>query len=71
MKNTIDKRLKALLKDLESQGWRLRNIKSGWLAVPPDPTKEAVTIHKTPSDHRVWQNQLSRLRNSGYESPKK
>ena len=61
-----DKRLNSLLLELEDQGFRFKEIKSGWMALPPDKTKTGVTIHKTPSDARAWGNMISRLRKSGY-----
>lgn len=61
-----DKRLKGLLMELEGQGFRLKELKAGWMALPPDKTKPGVTIHKTPSDARAWANMLAALRRSGY-----
>lgn len=61
-----EKRLKWLFPELEAQGFRLKEIKSGWMALPPDRTLPGVTIHKTPSDTRAWENMISRLRQSGY-----
>lgn len=49
----------------EAQGWRIKKTKTGWLLIPPDPSKPAVTLHRTPSDHRWDRNALSRLRKSG------
>ena len=39
------------------------------MLVPPDPTKPAVTIHRTPSDHRAFRNTVAKLRASGLEWP--
>ncbi|MFK0004979.1 hypothetical protein [Paenarthrobacter sp. NPDC090522] len=61
-----DKRLKWLLEELEAQGFRLKPIKSGWMALPPDRSKPGVTIHKTPSDVRAWENMQAQLRKSGF-----
>ena len=61
-----DKRLKWLLEELEAQGFRLREIKSGWMAMPPDRSKPGVTIHKTPSDVRAWNNMTAQLRRVGF-----
>lgn len=66
VKMAQEKRLKWLLPELEGQGFRLKEIKAGWIAYPPDKTKPGVTIHKTPSDTRAWENMLARLRQSGY-----
>ena len=61
-----EKRLNWLLPDLEAQGFRVKEIKSGWIAFPADKSLDGVTIHKTPSDKRAWNNLLTRLRKSGY-----
>ena len=60
------KALKKLLKDLESQGFRIESRKKGLMVYPPNPQVAPVTIHQTPSDHRAWANQLARLRRAGY-----
>lgn len=62
----MEKRLKALFQELESQGWELVSTKKGWFAVPPDKGKPMVAIHGTPSDHRSWVNMIATLRRSGF-----
>lgn len=62
-----DKRLKELLESLEEQGGRITEVRKGWMIYPPDKAKPGVTIHKTPSDHRAWNNMLSQLRRSGFD----
>lgn len=47
------------------QGWRVEESKKGWILYPPDRTIPGVTIHRTPSDWRAWQNMLGRLRRAG------
>lgn len=59
--------MKALFAELESQGWELRPTKAGWFAIPPDEAKPMVAIHRTPSDHRAWNNMLAHLRRSGFQ----
>ncbi|GAB2613457.1 hypothetical protein GCM10027067_26230 [Pseudactinotalea suaedae] len=49
----------------ESQGWESKSTKNGWHLIPPDPTKPIVALHRTPSDHRWFQNALQRLKRSG------
>ena len=61
-----DKRLDDLLDELKAQRWRLQPTKKGVMAYPPDRTKQGVSIHKTPSDVRAWDNQLTQLRRSGF-----
>lgn len=39
------------------------------MLVPPDPARPAVTIHRTPSDRRSWNNTVAQLRASGLEWP--
>ena len=46
-------------------GWRVVGVKKGWMVYPPDKSLSPIAIHKTPSDHRAWQNTLGRLRRSG------
>ncbi len=62
----MDKRIKPLLRDLEAQGWRIQATKDGWMCYPPDPHKEQVLIHKTPSDQNWIHVAIRRLRKSGY-----
>ncbi len=65
----MDKEFRRLVRAAEGQGWRVRPIKKGLMLVPPDPTKPAVTIHRTPSDHRSWKNVVAQLRAGGLEWP--
>lgn len=65
----VDKEFRRLIRAAEEQGWRVRSIKKGLMLVPPDPTKAAVTIHRTPSDRRSWNNAVAQLRSSGLEWP--
>lgn len=61
-----DKRIKPLLKKLSAQGWTIHPIKKGWMCIPPDVTKPAVTIHKTPSDAKWFETCKRLLKRSGY-----
>lgn len=61
-----DKALKALLKELQSQGFRIKESKKGYMVYPPDPAKPPVAIHHTPSDHRAWANMITQLRRCGF-----
>jgi hypothetical protein len=63
----IDKRIKPLLERLEAQGWRISSTTKGWMCYPPDKGKSPVAIHKTPSDHRWYNNTLSQLRARGFQ----
>lgn len=67
MGNEYRKSLKKLFKELESeQGARIEIRRKGWMIYPPDVSRSAVMIHKTPSDRRAWANMLSELRRSGF-----
>lgn len=67
MGNEYRKSLKKLFKELESeQGARIETRRKGWMIYPPDTSRSAVMIHKTPSDRRAWANMLSELRRSGF-----
>ena len=67
MGNEYRKSLKKLFKELESeQGARIETRRKGWMISPPDTSRSAVMIHKTPSDRRAWANMLSELRRSGF-----
>ncbi|EGR97270.1 hypothetical protein [Cutibacterium namnetense] len=67
MGNEYRKSLKKLFKELESeQGARIEIRRKGWMIYPPDASRSAVMIHKTPSDRRAWANMLSELRRSGF-----
>jgi hypothetical protein len=39
--------------------------KGGWMVYPADKSFPGISIHATPSDHRMWQNTISRLRRAG------
>lgn len=62
----MDRGLRTLLKELERQGGRVKETKKGFMVYPPDPKASPVAIHKTPSDHRAWNNMRAELRRSGF-----
>lgn len=64
----MKKEWKELLRTLQDQGWKMKPTKNGFMLYPPDKTKEIVTVHKTPSDWRSWENTISKLRKSGYRA---
>ncbi len=59
--------LKKLLKELERQGWSIRQTKKGQYAVPPDPSRPMVQIHNTANGSRSWENMIAQLKRSGFE----
>lgn len=61
-----NKEVTKLIRQIEQwPGWRVEQVKAGWMAYPPDRNKPGVLIHGTPSDHRAWRNTIARLRRSG------
>lgn len=62
------KEIKALIKALEDQGWRVEQARSGhYKAFPPDKGQDMVTMPSTPSDHRSLKNTIRDLKHSGYK----
>lgn len=61
--------LKRYRRAAREQGWRERATKKGFQLIPPDPSKDPVQVHGTPSDHRALKNLLSELRRSGLVWP--
>ncbi len=61
-----DKRVGKLLKQLQAQNWRLAETRNGWMAYSPDGVTK-VAIHKTPSDHRWYDNTIRELRKGGFQ----
>lgn len=59
--------LKKLLKELEAQGWSIRQTKKGQYAVPPDQSRPMVQIHNTADGSRSWENMIAQLKRSGFE----
>jgi hypothetical protein len=63
---SIKKDVKELIKAARTwQGWRVEEIKKGWMIYPPDKSMSGVVVHKTPSDWRAWMNVLGELRKRG------
>ncbi len=62
----MDKEFRKVIRRAERQGWRIKATKKGSMLFPPDGTKEIVTIHGTPSDHRAFNNFMTRMNASGY-----
>lgn len=59
-----------LLQEAIRQGWRVRQIKAGWMVFPRDKGKPPVTIHRTPSDHRTTKNTYHDMIRSGLRKEK-
>jgi len=66
----VDKQLNKLFKELERQGFRIETKKKGYMIYPADKSLGQVTVHKTPSDNRAWNNMLSELRRCGFDNRK-
>lgn len=61
-----NKDIKRLIAEARTwAGWRVVEVKKGWMIYPPDKALSPIAVHKTPSDHRAWQNILGRLRRAG------
>lgn len=60
------KEVKSLIQQAQGwAGWRVVEIKKGWMIYPPDKALSGVVVHKTPSDWRAWKNTMSELRRRG------
>lgn len=62
----MNKDLKVLFKNLEAQGWIIRQTRKGQYAVPPDKSLPMVQIHNTANGSRSWKNMMSDLKRSGF-----
>lgn len=60
---------KKVLKAAKEQGWVEQEVKKGARLVPPDPNKDMVVIHKTPSDVRAIRNTIAEMRRQGFVWP--
>lgn len=60
-----EKDFRKYLKAAGDQGWQVKETKKGLQLIPPDPTREIVTIHRTPSDRRALANVLAEMRRQG------
>ena len=52
-----------------AQGWRVVEVKNGWMLYPPDPAQSPVLVHKTESDQRAIRNTIGRMRHRGFVWP--
>lgn len=60
------KQARRLIRAAESwDGWRVVPVKGRWMLYPPNKAIPPITVHKTESDHRAWQNTIARLRRAG------
>ena len=67
----MHKDVRALLRDLERQGWTIGMNGSGHsTASPPDHPRLRITVVNTPHDRRRWRhNTLRNLKNLGGYQP--
>lgn len=52
-----------------AQGFTVRPKRKGWMILAPGG-QGAVTLHKTPSDHRGMNNAIARLKRLGFDPAK-
>jgi predicted RNA binding protein YcfA (HicA-like mRNA interferase family) len=58
--------MREIAEELRRQGWVVSVSKGGhWRFCPPDKSKSALFMPKTPSDYRGFLNGVSRLRAAG------
>lgn len=62
---------KKVVREATRQGWRVEFARRGLKLIPPDPTKEIVVVHRTPSDRRAIGNAIAEMRRQGLEWPPK
>lgn len=66
----MDLEWKRLVKEAAKQGWAVERGRKGQLKlIPPDPTRQIVVIHGTPSDHRAFKNAVALMRRQGLDWP--
>ena len=66
----MDANWKKLVDEVARQGWTVEQGRKGQTKlIPPDPTKQIVFIHGTPSDHRAMKNAIAELRRQGLMWP--
>lgn len=61
-----DRWVKDLRDEAEAQGFRVIEMKKGWMFYPPDPDASLVMVHLTNSDKRSQANAISQLVRSGF-----
>jgi len=61
-----NKEIGQLIRDAQGwAGWRVVEVKKGWMLYPPDKNLSGVLVHRTPSDWRAMKNLRSELRRRG------
>lgn len=61
---------KKVTREAERQGWRIeRGRKGQFKLIPPDPARQIVFVHATPSDHRAIKNAIAEMRRQGFRWP--
>ena len=63
------KRIKLILSECERQGWRIKISSDGWRLFSPDGVT-IVSLHKTNSDYRWFENMCRDLRRGGLDDSK-
>lgn len=65
---SIESDTKKVFRAAERQGWTSKAIKAGTMWFSPDGVSK-VTVHRTPSDHRTFDNMLQQFRAGGLQWP--
>jgi hypothetical protein len=59
---------RSIRKELEGQGWQIRETSKGFLCYPPDPTRSLVLVHRQPTEQALKKT-LSDLKRQGFQWP--
>lgn len=64
----MDKNVRRFLAEVQRQGFRPRALRSGSMWLAPNGTSK-VTVHRTPSDARSFDNMVAQFRRAGMRWP--
>ena len=64
----MDKNVKRFLAEAERQGFRPKPLTAGLMYLAPNGV-DKVTVHKTPSDSRAFDNMIAAFRRAGMTWP--
>jgi len=64
----MKKQMKNLVKQAESQGWRVEPTRNGHVRFLAPNGTGIVIFASTPSDHRAFKNGLSEMKRQGFQA---